>query len=61
MPSHIVQAGYYLHWGVVQLSLANLLVIAVMLAVFVAALLLPFPGGSDGPERPIAHRDGADR
>jgi len=32
--------GKYLHWGVVQLSLANLIVIV---ALFVAALLLPFP------------------
>ena len=37
-------AGHYLHWGVVQISLANLLVIAVMVAVFLAALLIPFPG-----------------
>jgi hypothetical protein len=35
--------GYYLHWGVVQLSLANFIVIVLMLVVFVAALLLPFP------------------
>jgi hypothetical protein len=49
VPSHGVAAdttvaGYYLHWGVVQISLANLLVIAVMVAVFLAALLVPFPG-----------------
>ncbi|BEP14956.1 hypothetical protein acdb102_32670 [Acidothermaceae bacterium B102] len=36
--------GHYLHWGVVQISVANLVVIAVMLVLFVAALLLPFPG-----------------
>jgi hypothetical protein len=36
--------GHYVHWGVVQLSLANLLVILVMAALFAAALLLPFPG-----------------
>lgn len=35
--------GHYLHWGVVQISVANLVVILVMIALFVAALLLPFP------------------
>jgi hypothetical protein len=30
--------------GVVQISVANLVVIAVMIALFVAAILLPFPG-----------------
>lgn len=37
-------AGYYIHWGFVQLSLANLVVIALMVAVFVLALVIPFPG-----------------
>jgi hypothetical protein len=36
--------GNYVHWGVVQISVANLVVIAVMLLVFALALLLPFPG-----------------
>lgn len=36
--------GTYLHWGVIQISLANLLVIVLMLVVFVLALVLPFPG-----------------
>ncbi len=36
--------GHYVHWGVIQISVANLVVILLMLAVFVAALLLPFPG-----------------
>jgi hypothetical protein len=41
--------GRYVHWGVVQISVANLVVIAVMVALFVAALLLPFPG--NGPRK----------
>ncbi|MEP6696507.1 MAG: hypothetical protein ABJA34_06455 [Pseudonocardiales bacterium] len=36
--------GRYIHWGVIQISVANLVVIALMIALFVAALLLPFPG-----------------
>jgi hypothetical protein len=39
--------GYYIHWGFVQLSLANLVVIALMVVVFVAALVVPFPGRKD--------------
>jgi hypothetical protein len=37
------EPGTYLHWGVIQISVANVVVIALMLLVFVAALLLPFP------------------
>lgn len=36
------EAGTYLHWGVVQISLGNLLLIVVMLVVFVLALVVPF-------------------
>jgi len=36
--------GTFLHWGVIQISVANLIVIILMLVVFVAALVLPFPG-----------------
>jgi hypothetical protein len=37
--------GRYVHWGFIQLSLANLLVIGLMLLVFVLAIVLPFPHG----------------
>lgn len=37
--------AYFLHWGVIQISLANLIVIALMVAIFVLALILPFPHG----------------
>jgi hypothetical protein len=36
---------YYIHWGVIQISAANLLVIGLMVVVFVLAILLPFPKG----------------
>jgi hypothetical protein len=36
--------GTFLHWGVIQISVANLFVIILMLVVFVLALVLPFPG-----------------
>jgi len=35
--------GKYVHWGVIQISVANLVVIGLMLVVFVLAILLPFP------------------
>jgi hypothetical protein len=38
------QPGSYLHWNVFTVSVANLVLIAVMVAIFGAALLLPFPG-----------------
>jgi hypothetical protein len=36
--------GHYVHWGVIQISVANLVVIGVMIILFAAAILLPFPG-----------------
>jgi hypothetical protein len=36
--------GRYVHWGVIQISVANLVLILLMVAVFAAAILLPFPG-----------------
>ena len=36
--------GAYLHWGIIQISAANLIVILLMLVVFAIALFAPFPG-----------------
>ena len=36
-------AGVFLHWGVVQISLANFVVIVVMLVLFVLALVTSVP------------------
>lgn len=33
----------YVHWHFIQLSLSNVIVIAIMFVVFFAAILLPFP------------------
>ncbi len=40
---------YFVHWGVLQISLANLLVIMLMVVIFVLALLLPFPHDKEEP------------
>ena len=39
------QPGTYLHWSIFTVSAANLALIAVMVVIFGAALLLPFPRG----------------
>jgi hypothetical protein len=41
--------GHYIHWGFIQISVANLVVIGLMVVVFAAAILIPFrrPGGRD--------------
>jgi hypothetical protein len=39
------QPGTYLHWSIFAVSVANLVLIAVMVVIFGAALLLPFPKG----------------
>ena len=44
--------AYFLHWGVVQISLANLIVIALMIVIFVLALIIPFPHGRDRDKVP---------
>ncbi|MHB8490743.1 MAG: hypothetical protein ACYDA6_00805 [Solirubrobacteraceae bacterium] len=46
-PAHVVE------WHFIQLSVANIVVIGLMLLVFVAAIALPFPGA--------ARRRGAER
>jgi hypothetical protein len=40
--------GSYLNWSIFTVSVANLVLIAVMVAIFGAALLLPFPGRRHG-------------
>ncbi len=44
-PVNLNGPGTYLHWNIFYVSLANLVLIAVMVAIFAAALLLPFPVG----------------
>jgi hypothetical protein len=55
-PAHIASApinldhpGTYLHWSIFTVSVANLVLIAVMVVIFGAALLLPFPKGRTYP------------
>jgi cell wall-associated NlpC family hydrolase len=49
--------GRYLHWSIFSVSEANLVLIVVMVVIFGAALLIPFPGharrGMPGTETPL--------
>jgi len=39
------EPGKYIHWGVIQISVANAAIIGVMVLVFILALVIPFPTG----------------
>ena len=39
------EAGRYLEWGVVSISVANALIILAMIVIFALALVIPFPRG----------------
>ena len=41
-------SGHYIHWGFIQISVANFVVIFLMIGVFVLAILLPFPRRKQG-------------
>ena len=34
--------GHYLHWGFIQISVGNLVVIGLMVVTFLAAILIPY-------------------
>ena len=51
------QPGQYFHWSIFTISVANLIIIAVMMAIFGLALLIPFPNhdelsNNDDPIKP---------
>jgi hypothetical protein len=46
------------HWGVVQISLTNLLIIAGMVVLFVVALVVPFPKSKEQAEPGKGDSDG---
>jgi hypothetical protein len=36
--------GHYLNWHFISISVSNVIVMVLMVATFIAALVLPFPG-----------------
>ena len=49
---------HYLHWSFILISIANLVVIAIMLALFIAALVLPFLRSPTLPPEPGSEHPG---
>ena len=49
-PAAAAGAGTYIHWGVISISVTNLLIILGMVVLFVLALVLPFPGTAEEPD-----------
>ena len=47
--SVLQSAGKYVDWGVIHVSVTNLLIILTMVVVFVLALVLPFPKPHEAP------------
>ncbi len=43
-------AGRYIHWGVIQISVTNLTIIAVMVLLFILALVVPFPSRGESAD-----------
>jgi len=41
----------YLHWGWIQISITNLIVITLMLIIFALAVMLPFPQEKNGEKK----------
>ncbi len=41
------EAGRYVHWGVIQISVTNLVIIVAMVVVFALAILVPFGSRQD--------------
>jgi hypothetical protein len=50
--------GRYLHWSIFSVSVANLVLVAVMVIIFGLALLLPFPGRHDPDDEGTGPPDG---
>jgi len=48
--ANLDQPGRYLHWSIFTVSVANLVLIAVMVVIFGLALVLPFPGRAEAFE-----------
>jgi hypothetical protein len=61
-PINLNTPGHFLSWSIFDISVANLVVVAVMVAIFALALLLPFPGkhaaASSQPVDPAASDPG---
>jgi hypothetical protein len=55
------QPATFVHWSIFDVTVANLVLVAVMVAIFGAALLLPFPKGRRAEAAAVADPDGRPR
>lgn len=46
-------AGTYVNWGVLHISLANLVIIVAMIVIFAIAVLAPYPHKGDDAETKV--------
>jgi hypothetical protein len=53
----MTSASYYVHWGVVQISLTNMLIIVGMIVLFILALVIPFPKDRHGTQSATGQED----
>lgn len=44
-PIDLSRPARYVHWGWIQISVTNLIVILLMVGILVAAIAIPFPRG----------------
>src|SRR5579859_6723611 len=53
------QPQHYFHWSIFTISIANLIIIAIMIIIFGLAILLPFPKGKSesGQSEPEEYAD----
>ncbi len=51
--------GHYLNWSIFTISIANILMIALMIVIFIVALYLPFPGSKHAWKYPAASESGS--
>ena len=51
--------GNYFQWSILTISVANLIVVAIMMVLFLLALFLPFPFGKPAEKAPAAAADAA--
>jgi len=54
----IAAAGHYFHWGVISVSITNLLIVIAMLVLFGLALVVPFPGHRTTAHSTVDRADG---
>jgi len=47
--------GRYISWGVLQISVTNATIIAVMIVLFILALVVPFPTHDYEQSKPAGH------